>query len=314
MGAAGPIPKNDVWMTVSGNPGTGTVTLGSALNGYQAFSVVGNGNTCDYQIYDCDSNGNRIASGKWEYGISSTYTSSGTTLSRSAGNVIDGSSGAGTLVNFSSGTQAVYLAFGTAWWNRWYGPISQLTDPNLQTWSWLNQGSATVVAGPGGGLYLSAPSNGSGYNWRARLLSSIATPYTIAVCALPLPYIQTSSPLALVAPLLVYDGTKLTTFGFFAGNDGIEVTDWSSVAGYTNSYGPIPSISNNIGYKEPRWWQFNDDGTNHTFSTSTDGTNFSQYYQRSRTAYLSGSGQQVGYGVNPYNQTEGITLLSWKQS
>lgn len=44
------------------SPGTGTITLLGAVTGYQAFSTVGNGNTCYYAI--ADQNG-----ANWEVGI-----------------------------------------------------------------------------------------------------------------------------------------------------------------------------------------------------------------------------------------------------
>jgi hypothetical protein len=61
--------------------GTGTITLGGAVAGYQSFAVVGNGNTTFY----CIVNGSA-----WEVGIG-TYTSSGTTLARTT--VLSNSSG-----------------------------------------------------------------------------------------------------------------------------------------------------------------------------------------------------------------------------
>jgi hypothetical protein len=42
--------------------GTGTLTLAGAVTGFQAFSVVGNGNTTYYAIVDA-------ATGDWEVGI-----------------------------------------------------------------------------------------------------------------------------------------------------------------------------------------------------------------------------------------------------
>ena len=82
------------------SPGTGTVTLLGASTGFQAFSVVGNGNTCYYTISD-------QGGPNWEVGIG-TYTLSGTTLARTT--VLSSSNG-GSLTNFSSGTQDVFVTY-----------------------------------------------------------------------------------------------------------------------------------------------------------------------------------------------------------
>lgn len=81
-------------------PGTGTVTLLGAATGYQAFSVIGNGNTTYYTIAD-------QTGANWEVGIG-TYTSSGTTLSR---DTVLASSNGGSKTNFSSGTQDVFVTY-----------------------------------------------------------------------------------------------------------------------------------------------------------------------------------------------------------
>ena len=80
--------------------GTGTITLGAAAAGFQAFSVIGDGNTTYYTIVD-------TVNGTWEVGIG-TYTSSGTTLSRDT--VLE-SSNSGSLVNFASGSKDVFVAY-----------------------------------------------------------------------------------------------------------------------------------------------------------------------------------------------------------
>lgn len=83
--------------------GTGTLTLGSAIAGYQAWSVLGNSNSAYYYLEAVDSGG--IPTGDWEVGIG-TYTSSGTTLSRT---VILASSNSGSAVSLSAGTKRVSL-------------------------------------------------------------------------------------------------------------------------------------------------------------------------------------------------------------
>jgi hypothetical protein len=80
--------------------GTGTITLAGASQGFQSFSVIGNGNTTYYTIVD-------PATGDWEVGVG-TYTSSGTTLSRTT--VLE-SSNAGSLVPFGSGTKDVFVTY-----------------------------------------------------------------------------------------------------------------------------------------------------------------------------------------------------------
>lgn len=78
--------------------GTGTVTLSGAVNGFQSFAAVGNGNSTYYTI---------VGGLEWEVGLG-TYTSSGTTLSRTT---VLSSSNAGSLVNFSAGTKNVFVTY-----------------------------------------------------------------------------------------------------------------------------------------------------------------------------------------------------------
>jgi hypothetical protein len=80
--------------------GTGTITLAGASQGFQSFSVIGNGNTTYYTIVD-------PSTGDWEVGVG-TYTSSGTTLSRTT--VLE-SSNAGSLVPFGAGTKDVFVTY-----------------------------------------------------------------------------------------------------------------------------------------------------------------------------------------------------------
>lgn len=80
--------------------GTGTVTLAGAATGYQSFAAIGNGNSTYYTIAG-------QSGSEWEVGIG-TYTSSGTTLSRTT---VIASSNSGALVNFSAGTKNVFCTY-----------------------------------------------------------------------------------------------------------------------------------------------------------------------------------------------------------
>jgi hypothetical protein len=80
------------------SPGTGTVTLLGAVSGFQTFSAaIGNANTTYYTIAD-------QAGVNWEVGLG-TYSTTGNTLTRTT---VLASSNAGSLVNFSTGSQFVW--------------------------------------------------------------------------------------------------------------------------------------------------------------------------------------------------------------
>jgi hypothetical protein len=76
--------------------GTGAYTLAGAEQGYQAFSVIGDGNTT---YYTCTDNT------EWEVGIG-TYTASGTTLARTT---ILASSNSDAAVNWAAGEKFIFV-------------------------------------------------------------------------------------------------------------------------------------------------------------------------------------------------------------
>lgn len=82
--------RNRVKMTVSGTPGTGTITLSAASSGYQSFATAYAGNaTVDILIEEGTA---------WEVARDCTYTNSGTTVTRGT---LEASS-TGSAVSFTS--------------------------------------------------------------------------------------------------------------------------------------------------------------------------------------------------------------------
>lgn len=127
-------------------PGTGSVTLLGAVTGYQTFAVIGNGNTTFYTIAD-------QGGPNWEVGIG-TYSTTGPTLARTT--VLSSSNG-GSLVNFSSGTQSVFVTYPS---NKSVnldasGNVSTLGTVSSGTW----QGTTIGVAYGGTGVTTSSGAN-----------------------------------------------------------------------------------------------------------------------------------------------------------
>jgi hypothetical protein len=87
-------------LETANSPGTGTVTLLGASLGYQSFNTaLTSGNTTYYTIAD-------LGGALWEVGIG-TFTAP----NQLARNTILASSSGGTIVNFSSGLQNVFITY-----------------------------------------------------------------------------------------------------------------------------------------------------------------------------------------------------------
>lgn len=133
--------------------GTGAVTLAGAVAGFDAFSVIGDGNTTYYAIV-------AQTPGEWEVGIG-VYTASGTTLSR---DTILASSNSGAAVNFSAGTKDVFVTYPAA-------EAVLLDDPQTLTNKTveklvLNEGyTEEVFAITDGATVNLDPNNGSIQTW-----------------------------------------------------------------------------------------------------------------------------------------------------
>jgi hypothetical protein len=122
------------------SPGTGTVTLLGASTGYSSFSTIGNANTTYYCIADQSGN-------NWEVGIG-TYTSSGTTLSRDT--VLSNSAGNTSLINFSSGTQDVFVTYPSG--RSVYADGATLTATNSSVLPIASGGTNSTATATAGGV------------------------------------------------------------------------------------------------------------------------------------------------------------------
>lgn len=153
--------------------GTGTVTLAGASTGYQSFSAVGNGNTTYYTIAG-------QTGSEWEVGIG-TYTSSGTTLSRTT---VLASSNSGSLVNFSSGTKDVFVTYPAG--RSIYADGTVLTATNSAVLPAANGGTGLSTPGTSGNVltsngsvWVSSPASGGAYTRTTFTATAGQTAFTV---------------------------------------------------------------------------------------------------------------------------------------
>jgi hypothetical protein len=148
-----PLVVKDRVKETTATTGTGTITLAGAAIGFQAFSVIGNGNTTYYTIVD-------TVNGTWEVGIG-TYTASGTTLSRDS--VLE-SSNSGSLVNFAAGSKDVFVAYPAE--RAVIGGMGYVENAaTVSQSSTINAGNNAISAGPvtiNSGITVTVP---SGSRW-----------------------------------------------------------------------------------------------------------------------------------------------------
>lgn len=184
------------------------------------------------------------------------------------------------------------------------------TDPTKPTFSWRNQGTATLGTS-GKSLFLLAPTS-AGDNIRGQEISAPSTPWSITIAMAPL--IPGALNNYALAGLYVSDGTKLVTAAVSNANygslAGFGVATFSSVSAY-NSTVSAPGISLGLPFLILKVLN---DGTNLKWYTSIDGTNFVLLYTSTVTNYLSAA-SFVGWMVNCSNSTypAAAQLLSWAQ-
>jgi len=133
--------------------GTGTLTLGGAVAGFQTFAAIGNGNTCYACVYGVNAAGN--PTGEWEVFIG-TYASSGTTLARTT---VLASSNGGSAVNLSAGTKHVIVTLPAVGYR--FDSTGKLTIPSAVTVQ-FGSTSSTIMGYSSGTLELRGTGCGIG--------------------------------------------------------------------------------------------------------------------------------------------------------
>ena len=206
----------------------------------------------------------------------------------------------------------------------YYGPMYSLIPPNLQTWTWLNQGSASVTTS-NGAMYLQAGAS-SVHSLAGQMTPTPSIPYTITATFLPsisnFVYPGTSGGSTGGYPacgLFWYQAGAtggfpggVRTFGYAGASTTLSpftfiVSKYNSPTSYLGNGGLLP-----YSLAGPIHMQLHDDGTNQTMQLSNDGVNW-QTIDSSPSTFFTVA-DHVGIYCDSFNSNTmpGMTLLSWQ--
>lgn len=204
-------------------------------------------------------------------------------------------------------------------WVPW-GPLYPLKDPTIPSWSWLNQGSATVTSA-GGALFLEGVAS-EGDQIHARVKAVPTAPYTITAAVLPRLTDVTNAGGFPNCGLAWSDGTT----GGGGGSNVIILGYYYEVSNnvpqlYVRKYddshnfnaGALSSAPACLP-SSPLWLRISDDNTNRKAWVSGDGVNWFQVYSEARTTFLTAT--HVGFYANTHSSGDkpGLTILSWLEA
>lgn len=189
-------------------------------------------------------------------------------------------------------------------WAPW-GPLFPLFEPpEIDTLTWVNQGSGTAVKSKGG-IYMYAP--GVGGDQLRCLVKSKTPPWKLTVGMLVQGYRVNYSAAGI---LFRESGSGKIVTNHYAGEDylSLRVSTWGSASSYSGNYmncSVLPSFS-------VLWLQIEDDNVNRICRWSVDGQNWIQMHSVGRTDYI--TADQAGIFVNSNNSWPiGTTFISWKE-
>ena len=198
----------------------------------------------------------------------------------------------GLYARINGVTVGPYIAGGGGYWP---GYNLSVGVPALSAFTWVNQGTMTVVDKSPYGLQFNIPNSTSQLG--GMIITPPAAPYRVAIA------------LSMVAPMNLYesfyawfyDGTKFHVLGIGANTNvpsTAQVQRWSSATAYSSSdYSGQISVNMNLAFLGLR-----DDGTNVYFEISPDGVAWTTLYSVAKASgYLSSYTFKIGFGFQPDN-------------
>lgn len=206
---------------------------------------------------------------------------------------------------------------GTSW--QPYGPMFAVTDPSAASFSWVNQGSATVTT-QYGGIYLTVPP-GSGSNslniYETTITGSSQVTMLLAINGGGAANVWNAG-VSIRCPA---QGPQVATYVFGGGATGFGsfiYNTWTNPTTFGSTVGSIAYTAGNIwpgcSYI---WFRRRVVGATAFLAFSGDGINFGDIFGTSTSNGLGGAATTIGIyadNVNSGNNNVGVHLLHLSQS
>ncbi len=199
-------------------------------------------------------------------------------------------------------------------WQTW-GPLFTLTEPTTTGFSWVNQGSATVVT-TDGGLAFGSPGVGvNPANLMMYLKTTPATPYTFTAGFLATLYPANQTCVGLV---LRESATGKVVFLRLLFDTATSLTNTDMVVSVDKYANPTTPAGTYVGIsasvlKGPLiWFQIGNDDSNLTFKYSNNNVNFTTVLTTTITDYFTTAPDQFGYCLssNDANGSAAMVVLN----
>lgn len=191
------------------------------------------------------------------------------------------------------------------------GVFPALVEPIDADFAWVNQGGASVDVSAGG-IYLLAPAGGSSNN-RIRKKAAPSTPWTLTIGFIPFTFDANYVTCGLA--LRESSTSKLIFFLLgYVDNPVLRVERYTNET--TFSADALTKTITNLLAINPAhivYLRVLDNGTNLIYSYSIDGVHFRQFLSESRTAFMAGGPNEIGFFANGFNASydSGIWLIHW---
>lgn len=231
-----------------------------------------------------------------------------------------GGSAAGTIASrpstatdgsfyLSSDHPLLYRMDVTTW--QGYNLSRRLKDPNQDSFTWVNQGSATAVTEGNAVIFTSPHNNGNdNINFYQRSAPG-STPYTFDIAFYPHYPMQTSF---VAFGIAFYHSAATAKFtGCLAGATGNDFSIIHQSGALTTWAYASQVILKPFVFYPVIWLRGKDDGTNLVFYTSSDGVHWVQLYTETRASFL-GTPDSIGVCGIHDNATfdEVATWIHWQ--